>query len=113
MSVVNLDDSEGNGTHFVCYVNLPNHKHVYYFDSFGVLPPQEIVKYLKSSGKSLLYNSSQYQPIESVLCGWYCCHVLIEMHNGSKFYDVLSKFDMNDPNENDKMMKNYFSKYIN
>ena len=105
--VINLDNSTGIGTHFTCYINIPNHKYVYYFDSFGALPPKQIEKYLKTSGKQIVYNTSQYQPLESKLCGYYCAFVINEMSRGMSFYDTINKFDMNDSERNDSMVKKY------
>jgi len=107
-SVVNIDDSDGPGTHFSCYFNSPNSDYVYYFDSYGVLPPKQTEKYLKTSGKPIQYNSSQFQPIASILCGYYCIYVLKELYNGTSFYDVLTKFDLNDPSKNDQFIKLQF-----
>ena len=44
--IINLDSSEGKGTHWVCYSK--NNKNIYYFDSFGLDPPLELQEYLKS-----------------------------------------------------------------
>ena len=40
--VVNLDDSSGKGTHWVAISNFNDN--LLYFDSFGVVPPEEILK---------------------------------------------------------------------
>ena len=108
-SVINLDNSNGMGTHFTCFSNLPNHNQIYYFDSFGAPPPVQIHNYLISSNKPIAYNTSQYQPIASKLCGYYCCYVIEELSKGKPFYDILSTFDLNNYNKNDQMMKQYFS----
>jgi len=108
-SVVNLDNSNGAGTHFSCYYNSPNSQYVYYFDSYGALPPKQIEKYLKSSGKVIQYNSTQYQPIASILCGYYCIYVLLKLYKGESFYDILAQFDMNSPEHNDEFIKSKFT----
>ena len=48
--VINLDDIEGQGTHWVCYRNLEKNL-VEYFDPFGLIMPYEIRDYLLTSGK--------------------------------------------------------------
>ena len=48
--IVNLADSLSHGTHWVCYFNN------YYFDTYGLSPPLEIVEYL---GDNLEYNIYQ------------------------------------------------------
>ena len=57
--IINLDDTIGSGTHWVCYYNN------YYFDSFGMPPPVKIVRCIKD----IQYNDIQYQDTKSVLCG--------------------------------------------
>ena len=39
--IINLDDSFGSGSHWVCYFNN------YYFDPFGMHPPLEVINILK------------------------------------------------------------------
>ena len=48
--IINLDDIEGSGTHWVCYRNLEKNL-VEYFDPFGLIMPYEIRDYLLTSGK--------------------------------------------------------------
>ena len=43
MYIENLDESSGNGTHWVALLWDINDKAIY-FDSFGLRPPKEIVK---------------------------------------------------------------------
>ena len=52
--IINLDDSIGRGSHWVCY-NYRNIDEQFseYFDSFGLIMPNEIKNYLKTSGKKL------------------------------------------------------------
>lgn len=109
-AVVNMDDSTGPGTHFVAYYNNPKSEYVNYFDSYAVQPPEQIKRYLLTSGKKIAWNTSQYQPIGSVLCGYYCIYVLKELAKGKSFYDVLSIFDMNNLTKNDNFIKRYFQR---
>ena len=44
--ILNLDDTTGSGTHWVAWYKDNNDK--YYFDSYGLQPPVELVRYLKS-----------------------------------------------------------------
>ena len=44
--IINLDDEEGNGSHWVAYKKYG--KRIFYFDSFGnVKPPIELQKYFR------------------------------------------------------------------
>ena len=44
--VLNLDSSSGDGTHWVMWFKKGKAK--FYFDSYGVQPPSELIAYLKS-----------------------------------------------------------------
>lgn len=46
VGIVNLDSSDGKGTHWVCYSK--NNENIYYFDYFGHDPPLELQEYLKN-----------------------------------------------------------------
>jgi hypothetical protein len=65
---------------------------ILYFDSFGISPPEKIKKYLLSSGKNIAWNSTQLQMNSSVLCGYYCIYVIINVNRGKDFYDILYSF---------------------
>ena len=69
--ILNLDDTSGNGTHWVAWYK--NGKIKYYFDSFGVQPPMELITYLKSP---IHYNTEEIQPRDQVFCGHLCLYVL-------------------------------------
>lgn len=72
--IVNLDDTKGKGTHWVCYKKLG--KTVYYFDSFGDLaPPKELRTYFRSTDK-VLYNIRRQQSEDSSICGHLCLEFL-------------------------------------
>src|SRR5204862_6408581 len=49
-AIVNLQDSDEPGSHHVCYFKKGKLK--YYFDSYGLDPTNEVLKYLKGSAKS-------------------------------------------------------------
>ena len=73
-AIINLDDKNGPGTHWVAY-NKVNDDDVIYFDSFGNLrPPSEIVKYLKV--KNIKYNHERYQRFDTYNCGHLCLKFL-------------------------------------
>ena len=54
--ILNLDSSSGDGTHWVMWVKKGKEK--FYFDSYGVQPPSELITYLKSP---IFYNSERGQ----------------------------------------------------
>lgn len=108
LGVINMDDSDGPGTHFVAYFNSPDRDFVLYFDTYGVAPPENIKQYLLTSGKQIAYNNSQIQPIASVTCGFYCIYVLRELDKGREFVDVLNDFT-HDTDENEQMIQRHFN----
>lgn len=73
-AIVNLDTSDGPGTHWVAYYKRNNQ--IEYFDSYGNLqPPREIINYL---GENIKYNYYRYQNDNSVICGHLCLRFLFE-----------------------------------
>jgi len=105
-SIVNLDNDSGPGTHWVLIFNSDKYfKNVYYFDSYGVAPPKEIEKYLRTSRKKIAYNSSQLQNIVSTMCGFFTVYVA----KGRSFYDVLYDLSQLDKSKNDHFLQSYFN----
>ena len=84
--IVNFDKSSGPGTHWVAWYK--NSKTKIYFDSYGVQPPLEVIKYL---GSSIHYNTDKLQTAGEVFCGHLCLYVLKELSDGHPFRDVLNK----------------------
>lgn len=73
-AIVNLDDKDGPGTHWVAYAK--KNKKVMYFDSFGDLqPPSDLIKYL-GVGSIVNYNYQKYQDYDTVVCGHLCLKFL-------------------------------------
>ena len=70
--IINLDDSIGQGTHWVCF--LKQGKIINYFDSFGVKPPTELLNYFKNF--DVCYNVDQNQNFNEVICGHLCLDFL-------------------------------------
>ena len=68
--ILNLDSVFGPGTHWVCWYKHGDLK--LYFDSYGIIPPFELQKYL---GKSIYYSTDQIQK-GGVICGHLCLYVL-------------------------------------
>ena len=85
--IVNFDKSVGPGTHWVAWYK--NGKTKIYFDSYGVQPPLEVIKYL---GSPIQYNTDQLQPADEVFCGNLCLYVLKELSMGNEFQNILNKF---------------------
>lgn len=78
--IINLDSSDGPGTHWVAYSKKGNK--IEYFDSFGNLkPPKELVKYLSGdcggNKSEIIYNRDVYQTYSSTNCGKLCLKFLL------------------------------------
>ena len=84
--IINLDDIQGPGTHWVCYRNLD--LVVEYFDPFGLIMPNEALEYFHTSG------------------GYWCLYYLFERPHGTSILDVIHNphFD----NDNSDFIKSYF-----
>ena len=77
--IVNLDDVDGPGTHWVAYAKRGDR--AAYFDSFGNLrPSREIARYL-DDGVTITYNSKAYQTYDQTNCGQLCLLFLINIQN--------------------------------
>ena len=84
--IVNFDKSGGPGMHWVAWCKYG--KAEIYFDSYGVCPPLEVIRYL---GKPIHYNTNQLQPAGKVFCGHLCLYVLKELSMGHEFQNILNK----------------------
>ena len=84
-AMLNLDDTSGRGTHWVAWYKNGNNK--FYFDIYGLLPPVEMLRYLKSP---VFYNTEQVQPKDQVFCGHLCLYVLKQMTAGMGLQEVIN-----------------------
>ena len=83
--ILNMDDSDGQGTHRVSlYVKGNN---CYYFDSFEFEPPIEVINYC--AGKDGYFSTYKIQSREEVICGHYSIYVIYMLNRGISFHDVL------------------------
>lgn len=74
-AIFNLDNSCGKGTHWVCYKKIG--LLVYFFDSSGVEPPSEFVRYMKKYRISV--NDKRYQEPRTNNCGQLCLLFLLDL----------------------------------
>lgn len=76
--VFNLDDRKGGaGTHWVAYrcESTGRNTHVKYFDSFGMPPPDTLIKYFTDAGinpKHIKYEDDWIQDPKTADCGYWC-----------------------------------------
>ena len=67
VGVVNLHPSKG--THWVCYINE------YYFDSYGIVCPKKLSKFIIKRNRCCIYSEYQIQKKDS-FCGSYVLYVI-------------------------------------
>ena len=103
--IINLDDTEGLGTHWVAVKVIADY--VNYFDRFGLQPSQELVSLCYTFNMLYKYESNQFQDLSSVLCGYYCLYFLKEF-GGSNYFNVVEKFTRNKYKKNERCIINYF-----
>ena len=83
--ILNLDDSSGSGTHWVLWYRKNNEK--FYFDSYGIQPPLELQRYLKSH---IFYDTEKIQPKREVFCGHLCLYVLKQLSLGHHLQEIVN-----------------------
>jgi hypothetical protein len=98
----NYDERRGQRSHWVCYYNDPKSKYIEYVDTFGLGPSETIKKFLKMSGKEIVYNDSQLQANNSVLCGYYCIYYIKGRNSGKSPYEILYSFEQHPSEFNER-----------
>ena len=113
--VINLDDYENTGTHWVALFVKP--KYTVYFDNFGIEHiPKEINKFInndttKSSATARIKsNIFRIQAYDSIMCGYFCIEFINYMLKGKTLLDYTNLFSPNDFKKNDQVIKRIFKK---
>ena len=102
--VINLDEYENTGTHWVCLFVKP--KYTIYFDSFGIEHiPKEINKFINNDIKSNIFRIQAY---DSIMCGCFCIEFINYMLKGKTLLDYTNLFSPNDFKKNDRVIKRIF-----
>ena len=107
--IINLDSQIGPGTHWVTYRNIDDFT-CEYFDSFGLIMPADVQKYISTSGKLVLFSGDEIQERDSVLCGYWCLYYLPERQKDVPMLNVIhnAEFDMKDKSVNHRFIIDYF-----
>jgi len=112
--ICNLQSSiRGNGTHWVAIHKKNKNSDILYYDSFGAMPPKEIIKYkLKTH---IQYSSFITQHLQSEECGMFCVAFLhyIQKNNGdmSENYNDFVNIFFHDTAKNDNQLYKYLKLY--
>ena len=109
--IINLQSrGEGGGSHWTTLFRK-NGQNVY-FDSFGVMPPYEIVKMLKN--EDICYYEDQIQDVVSTACGYYCIVFLYIMNTSRNMKEGINKIDemFTHPEINDSILEKILEKIV-
>ena len=104
--IYNLEPSYMSGSHWV--TTYVRNGVIYYFDSFGMPPFQEIVNHVKKKNLTLLHQNQQIQHLNTTTCSYFCLYFLNEMRKRNDYFDLLQVFDF-DTNKNEKFIEKYFT----
>ena len=109
--IINLDSSNGGGTHWCCFIETPKNE-CFYFDSFGCVPPEEVSDFIKGKYG---FNNWIIQDLKSSNCGFFCLGLLNHVTNDisketiyEKANNYINMFKSN-TKLNDSILKKYFN----
>jgi hypothetical protein len=101
--VMNLENSNQNGSHWVAVYNDATLPYLEYMDTFGLEPPIELENLAKKIRKPIYYNPYQYQKEISIRCGHYSMHYIIKRASGMLPDNILSKFTKGPSDKNERL----------
>ena len=84
IGILNLDSYKNLGTHWTLWYK--NMDKCYYFDSFGLGPPKELITYLK---KDIWASTFIMQEIGTKYCGHLCIILLKNIIKFNDFWNAL------------------------
>lgn len=105
--IVNMANHNEQGTHWVfiwnCYAECS-----YYFDSYGMPPPEEIKAFCREHSKFCYRNIGEIQCMGTSSCGWFCIYMIDQMLSGEPFLDIILDFHTDDCKANEKFLEHIF-----
>jgi hypothetical protein len=109
--IVNLENSNQNGSHWCCLILTKTD--VFYFDSFGACPPEQVYNFILHHYGKVPFNNFIVQNLKSVLCGWFCIGLLKFVKNSNKrtLYEKCNDY-INIFEDNTKLNDNILIKYL-
>ena len=105
--IVNTDDSDLPGQHWVSFYFEHPKKIAEYFDSYGLPPLRET--FLQLLPARYKYCSATIQGLNSITCGEYCIYFLQQRSRKKSIEDIVSTFS-EDAEWNDKKVLQYIKK---
>ena len=98
--IINLQDSDRNGSHWTCYKIIDNNK-IFYFDSYGIAYIPDIIKNQYPNHK-FICNIYRIQSMDSYQCARYCIlFVKADIKNENDYNNFLLQFEKNNFLKND------------
>ena len=84
-----------------------NQGKAFYYDSFAVEPPMNVIHYCEKIPLSV--NNIRVQNLNSVMCGQFCIYALKELQQNKNHKDIWKhisrKFDLNNLKNNDEIVR--------
>jgi hypothetical protein len=109
--IINLQNHDEGGSHWTAFIKDRND--IYYYDSFGVVPPQNLYDIFKIDSHNIYYNTSDDQYFDSTSCGWWSISFLYYMTNTKgNMLDRMKKFDKKFCKKDTKQNEIDLKKYI-
>lgn len=84
--IINLSSNPSHGTHWTAL--RQNNNNFVYFDSFGQVPPLEVIEWINKT-KKLFYNYKEYQHLNEGFCGPFSLLFLWTQENKVNIDDIL------------------------
>lgn len=114
IAIVNNQPKHLSGEHWLAIYCKKPESVIEIFDSAGGIV-KDYLKYVSDFVKKhrlqVQKNVHILQPLDSVLCGYFCLYFLSLKSKGYSFNSILKRFKPNNLEYNAIMVKNYFSKY--
>jgi len=123
--IINLDDDDEIGLHWCAFIIYPTV--VCYFDSYGLPPPSNLIRFAKRFLKNIriIFSKDRIQHHHSVYCGYFCLYfiyfmttkgsrnlkkpgLLLNIHNNN-LYKSNSSIERK---ENDFVLKSLFAHIV-
>ena len=89
--ITNLEPTTKGGSHWVCVLGGAINGMNLYVDSYGFHSPDSFMSMLKNESGYFKFSTSQYQSIDSIKCGEFCCYFIAKFLDGRNIYDLFYK----------------------
>jgi len=109
--IINLENSNQSGSHWTCFVK--DKDDIFYYDSFGVIFPQNQYEIFKKNADNIYYIDEHDQFLDSTSCGWWVVTFLYFINNTKgDMLNNMKKFDKKFNNKNRKENEIELREYI-